>query len=68
MTIENIKRARALAQRFAHATDAVLKDCTYEYETLNKCKHTGLNTGKQTGALRRLSMELTRALAEMRKP
>lgn len=68
MTIENIQRARALAQRLAHAADDVLKNCTYEYETLDKRKHKGLSTGKQTAALRRLSMDLTRALAEMRKP
>lgn len=68
MTIANIKRARTLAQRFAHSADAVLRDCTYGYEAFDKKKHEGLSTGKQTGALRRLSLDLTRALAEMRRP
>lgn len=68
MTVENIQRARALAQRFAHAADAVIRDCTYEYEMPDKRKRMSLSTGKQTGALRRASMDLTRALAEMRRP
>lgn len=60
MTIENIKRAQAEARRFLDRVD----DLMFQVE-----EPTGhVWSSKESGALRRASMDLTRALAEMRKP
>lgn len=62
MTIENIKRAQAIAKRFLDSVDDVLKNSTKELVWNGKnTRH--LEHGKRTGALKRASMDLTRALA-----
>jgi hypothetical protein len=59
MNLEKIKRVRALISQFQIRAAAVEID-----EEIH-----GFITGtKATGALRRTSMELTRALAELRRP
>lgn len=67
MTIENIKRAQAEAKRFLTYAKDVLENGTHESTWQGKITQY-LDHGKRTGALRRASMDLTRALAEMRKP
>jgi len=64
MTIENIKRAQAEAKRFLTCADAVVREAMFFPEKPNV---KFVSTGKHSGALRRASMDLTRALAEMRK-
>jgi hypothetical protein len=62
MTPKNIRATVAEARAFIKAAEAALK---------NVSKHgviEFLDTGKESGALRRQSMNLTRSLAEMRKP
>ncbi len=54
--------AVAQAQRFIAAAKKV-KRVTYETHFSDN-----IDTGKESGALRRASMDLTRQLAEMRKP
>jgi hypothetical protein len=65
MRKENITAAKAEAKRFlARVTEWEKAQGSYEV-----CGHTFHNhTPKQCGSLRRASMDLTRALAEMRKP
>jgi len=59
VTIENIKLAQAEARRFLNRVD----DLLFEAE-----EPTGpVWASKESGALRRASMDLTRALAEKRK-
>lgn len=58
--MKNIKETLKVAQTFINRVENLLKkspsgDCYY-------------SNPKEQGALRRASMELTRALAEMRKP
>jgi len=65
MTNERIKAAEVIAMRFLTAIKAV--------EARKKSERDGgaylsLTGFKESGALRRASMDLTRALAEMRKP
>jgi hypothetical protein len=62
---DKIKAAMAEARAFLKRADAALKD-RYDYEVQGS-RLTGMNHGKASGALRRSSMELTRALSEMRK-
>ena len=65
MRKENITTAKAEAKRFlARVSEWEKAQSTYE-----AYGHTFHNhTPKQSGSLRRASMDLTRALAEMRKP
>jgi hypothetical protein len=56
---EEIRKAKQLALDFAARAEAVIKEQNGEYF----CGGT-----KKTGAMRRISMELTRALADLRKP
>jgi len=58
---ENIKKAIAEAQEFIKRGRAVMED-NKQYDTY------GISSSALSGALRRQSMELTRALADMRKP
>lgn len=60
MTIENIKRAQVEARKFLERVEDVRK--MEERGDFLEWKGS-----KQTSALRRTSMDLTRALAEMRK-
>jgi hypothetical protein len=55
-----IKTAKAEAKRFLKRLD--------EYEQEVKARGGNYDCPKESGALRRASMDLTRALAEMRKP
>ena len=63
MQIDQIERAKRLAANFVVQASDVLKtevmDESYKHLTAGP---------KQTGAFRRLSLDLTRALADMRKP
>lgn len=61
MTIENIKRAQAEAKRFLERVD----DLIFQ---INEPIGLVWRPSKESGALRRASMDLTRALAEMRRP
>ena len=69
MTVENIKKARAEVERFLVCVDKVLEESVSEYTgVVHEGTWSVLDTGKNTGALRRASLDLTRSLAEMRKP
>ena len=61
MTFENIKKAKAEAQRFIQAANRVLTGV--DFGTIHIICGT-----KDSGALRRCSMNLTRSLADLRKP
>ena len=65
MNIENIKKAKEEALRFVERVDELLREKT-KYDSGDK-KY-WFNAPKQSGAVRRASLDLTRALAEMRKP
>ncbi len=60
MRLMEIKAARTAAKSFLELTEALLKE-TADNDGF-------MPTGKTSGATRRASMDLTRALAEMRKP
>ncbi len=66
MTIENIKRAQTDAKRFLACAEDMLKNGVHEVTWTGKTTRM-LARGKRSSALRRASMDLTRALAEMRK-
>lgn len=60
MNIKEIKTAVAMAERFI----ALSK----EIKTTKSGEHEWIDAGKESGALRRASLDLTRQLAQMRKP
>lgn len=60
MQVEQIKVARSLAMKFIHLADELTKS--------QDPQNLLLFGSKLSGALRRSSLDLTRALAEMRKP
>jgi hypothetical protein len=63
---DSIRLAIAEAKRFISRAEEALAD-RYDYH--NAGHHsTGRNSGKASGACRRASPDLTRTLAEMRKP
>jgi hypothetical protein len=66
MNAENIKNAQRLAKEFTKLATAVLAT-----ERIIEMRDGGtykcIDSGKLTGALRRKSMDLTRALADMRR-
>lgn len=65
MNIENIKKAKQEALRFVERADALLQERKkYDEGEKKYC----FNAPKESGAVRRASLDLTRALAEMRKP
>lgn len=66
MDAEKIKTAEAEAKRFL-ARIAPWRKAQGTYEGHNGHRFS-IGTPKQGGALRRASMDLTRALADMRKP
>ena len=75
MNRRTVKDARAEAQRFIARCDALLATQVeqYDHETNRRSKTPwdgiyAFSAPKQTAAARRASMDLTRALAEMRKP
>jgi hypothetical protein len=65
MSPENIQRAEQEAERFLAAVrawrGAVTIETRHGYEIAT-------NAPRESGAMRRASMDLTRALADMRKP
>lgn len=63
MRIERIRDSENLARKFARDSAAFVEATKAE-----GAKYLVITGSKQSGALRRLSLELTRALAEMRKP
>lgn len=73
MNRSDVKASRDLAARYVKVCDELL---AAKYETWNGMgkprtfedwRDTGSIAGKQTGAHRRLSLDLTRALAHMRR-
>lgn len=66
MQNDKIEAALVAATRMILAANEYLNESSKTY-TSNGHKF-NLSAPKQSGALRRASMELTRALAEMRKP
>lgn len=62
MNIKKIETAEQEARRFLERVEAVKVLCT---EFNRQYNH--VDSPKETGALRRSSMDLTRALADMRK-
>ena len=75
MTIEKIKKARSKAERFLVCVDKVLKESVRRYDSEGRqtvadttFETEYLDTGKNTGALKRASLDLWRSLAKMRKP
>jgi len=75
MTVDNIKMARAIAERFVACADKVLKESVGSYITEGRVTVADttfeteyIRAGKNSGALRRASLDLSRALAKMRKP
>ena len=67
MTVESIKQAVSEANRFLHAAKVAL-NTQDKYKTVNGIELNTLPNGKANGAVKRASMDLTRALAEMRRP
>ena len=78
MQIENAYRARALAQEVVQLIDAATARAHRDREAANEHYYSAgldplpgppdLAYSKEASALRRRSLDLTRALAEMRKP
>ena len=73
MTRSDVEKARNLASDFVAASDALLAATghrwnqeTREYDVI-EWRATHQIAGKLTGAHRRLSLDLTRALAHMRR-
>lgn len=62
MNIKKIEIAEQEARRFLERVEAVKALCTEFNRQYNR-----IDSTKETGALRRSSMDLTRALADMRK-
>lgn len=60
MNIKEIKTAVAMARRFIALSHGI--------KTTKSGEHEWIDAGKESGALRRASMDLTRQLAQMRKP
>ena len=67
MRKKQILKVKELANEVIQRCDAALQDATAWANLSNEVARYNVGT-KATGALRRASMELTRALAEMRKP
>lgn len=69
----DVEASRDLAKRYVKACDEILAMTTFYYDTadgLTKRRPwtwTNSIAGKDTGAHRRLSLDLTRALAHMRR-
>ena len=70
MKVEEIKLTIAEAKRFIKRAE-VLIECRKEKESYTydgKTFYYDKSCGKESGALRRASLDLTRQLAQMRKP
>ena len=78
MRIENARRVRDLAQEVVQLIDAATARARRDREATNAywtergeeplTSQPSISGTREAGALRRRSMDLTRALAEMRKP
>ena len=78
MRIENARRVRDLAQEVVQLIDAAIARAHRDREETNAywtdrgegplTSQPSITGTREAGALRRRSMDLTRALAEMRKP
>ena len=68
MTIDNIKKARVEARKFLDCAHIVLSESVRPYTDIHGRECLSLETGKNTAALRRVSLDLWRSLAGMRKP
>ena len=78
MRIDNARRVRDLAQEVVHLIDAATARARRDREATNAywtergegplISQPSITGTREAGALRRRSMDLTRALAEMRKP
>ncbi len=66
MNIPEIKNAIAEAERFIDRAKDLLN--TVKREETSAYVFESYTVGKESGALRRASLDLTRALADMRKP
>jgi hypothetical protein len=71
MKLAQIRKAKLIAQAFVNRADKVMDEAAKreqgdEYSEPSFSEYA--YPSKSTGALRRCSMELTRQLAEMRKP
>jgi len=64
MTLDGIAAAKKAAKEFLKRVDDV-RETAGDLAKFSNCSLYGT---KQTGALRRASMDLTRALADMRRP
>jgi hypothetical protein len=67
MTKERLVAARQEAERFLKRAEIAMTD-QLQSESGQKYISSDLSPSKHTGALRRASMDLTRALAELRRP
>jgi hypothetical protein len=65
MTPSSLRKAIRLAKRFVAVASKVE---TSSINMIDNKTHEYVVTGKLSGAAKRASMDLTRALAEMRKP
>ena len=72
MTIQSIERAVQEAERFLAAVKRLevypLSSPIYATWEKRGDQHKRIEPGRATGAVRRASLDATRALAEMRKP
>ena len=71
MTRTKVVQAVTEAERFIRKARALLASQSYVDKDVETCKHVAWDGGDQPmlqGAVRRASMDLTRALADMRRP
>lgn len=69
MQVEKVQNAIKEAQRFIDAAEKCLAISSERAKEYGVSSHAyGVATSKESGALRRASMDLTRSLAEMRMP
>ncbi len=74
MNLEKTERALAECRRFQSKGEAALRAAgrqqrdTRERLNIPKFNQTSIDACKESGALRRASMDLTRALSDLRKP
>lgn len=65
MNMQKIEAARAEAQRFIDRVDALRRE---HINYMSGDRKYYFSAPKESGAVRRASMDLTRALSDMRKP
>ena len=67
MTVENLKKALAECERFSIAAILLQEEQEGPIGDPRKAQRFDYDPSKKSGAVRRASMDLTRALAELRK-